>query len=650
MSLIRNIPLRLLIPLFIFVGFFSFNIYQYYTERTKTLAIIKESFLINARVMGDGLQQMVEYFWVRQDTGSISKVVSSYSAHLNVDKIIFMDASGKVIVASKKELEGSMWKYNSNIYGCVSENESVVCSFKVSGNGKEKAQLMIYFDFSEEINKISTVMLEKMMGQILFFGFIAIILYFVLQELIIKELYKIAIFIKTSQKGVTRTGLEVKGKNELETIKKGVNEAWETIWHLINMDYLTGIYNRRYLEAVYENDLKNQNLPVFMAMIDIDNFKNINDIFGHDTGDTLLKALADRLRKYAEDNGFYAGRFGGDEFIIMGTFEKEDQITATFQKVRKIISSKYEVHDVEFFITVSVGYSLTGSEHKPSFYHLLKECDIALYRGKETTKDTIVSFSKQQEEREKKKREILLQIKRGMENQEFYLVYQGIYEIEKSETIAYEALLRWQNQILGSVPPAEFIPYAEVSGYILELGRYVISRAIASIPLLKKPVHINLSARQFYDKGLIEFIDSECRKSGVPKEYLVLEITETQNVMLDEYIISQIKKLIREGYRISLDDFGTGYSNIILLSELKPDIIKIDMSIIKRVDTDEHAAKIVEAIVEMADTFGINVVAEGVDSESKVNRLRQLGVKTVQGFYFEKPRPLEEILSLSKSS
>lgn len=649
-TLIKSIPIRVLIPLIILLGFLTFSIFQYYLERSRTFESIRNSFLISARVMGDNIQQVIEYFWVRNDVESIRKIVATYSAHPNVEKIFFTDIQGRVIVSSLREMEGSVFSDVQKEQGCILTEDKITCSFEVEDAERNENNLLIYFDIQNEIKKANFLLLEKLLGNILLMGFMSVLLYLFLQKLVVYDLNKVAEFIKRSEKGITRSNLKVEGKNEIEIIKMGINEAWETIWKLINKDHLTEIFNRRYLELVYETEMRNEPSSLFMALVDLDNFKDINDLFGHDFGDELLKGIARRLVEFAEQEGALAGRFGGDEFIFMGRVSDEQSLEDMMQNLRRAVSGKYEVYGTEVLVSVSVGYTAAEGNDKPSFYQLLKECDIALYKGKETTKDTVVFFNREQEVSQKKKMEILLELKKGLEKGEFYLFYQGIYDAETSEASAYEALLRWENAVLGYVPPGEFIPYAEASGFIVELGKYVIWQAMQASLKLGKPVHINLSARQLYDTRLIEFVEETCERVGCLKSNIIFEITETQNVMLDDHLVYQAMELMLRGYSVALDDFGTGYSNILLLNELKPSMIKIDMSIVRRLETDPDSVKIVKAILEIAETLGIEVVAEGVDSQLKVERLSSLGVKKMQGFYFEKPRRLEEILSLSKSS
>ncbi|RMH81428.1 MAG: EAL domain-containing protein [Acidobacteria bacterium] len=307
---------------------------------------------------------------------------------------------------------------------------------------------------------------------------------------------------------------------------------------------------------------------------------------------------------------------------------------------------------MEFNISLSLGYTLVRGRN-PGFYQVYKECDIALYRGKGTTKNALILFRPQEEEQEHRKRQIVLGLKTAIERGEFFLVYQPIYDVELSQPIAYEALIRWYNKNLGLVSPGEFIPYAEATGLILELGRYVIDKAIKDSKRLNLPVHINLSARQLYDTSLPNYLESLTKMEELPPDKVVLEITESQDVLMDEYLTSQIKILQLMGFGVSLDDFGTGYSNIVLLNELRPKNLKIDMSIVRMLETpyeEKEAEAIIRAIVDIAKALTIDVVAEGVDSKLKKEKLYALGVNKMQGFYFGKPERLEVLLNLSNSS
>ena len=642
MRVLKNLPLRLVIPIFIILSFLLFNIFQFYLEKSKTFEAIKNTYVENAKIIGDSLQQTVEYFLVRQEKTLMEKVIVTYSAKEGVDYIAITDEKGKVLFSSRRGLKGFI---KVKTEGCETEGYRVFCYFPLVGPDKERDILVFAFNMEREIIKAEAMIYQKFILHIAFFGLATFLLYLLLGNLVVKETENILNFLKS---GDVRS-LKIEGKNEFAVIKKAIRDAWDTIWRLANTDHLTGLYNRRYMENIYPSMAEEGN--IIMAIIDLDNFKDVNDLFGHDFGDELLVQCSQRLKDVCDDEGFIAGRLGGDEFLILGVLPEGESPEEHIKRIKAKLSEKYSIKGIDVAITVSVGYSVVEGRNKPDFYELLKQCDIALYRGKLTTKNAIVRYSKEYEDREKRKRQVLLRIKDGLERGEFYLLYQPIYDVHTGKPIAYEALIRWENDYLGYVPPSEFIPYAEVSGLIVDIGRFVIRKAVEDIKRLKMPVHINLSARQLYDEGLIDYLKEVCEEHNVPRRMVIIELTESQNITMDSLLIAQILNIELEGFDISLDDFGTGYSNIQLLHEIRPKNLKIDMSIVKRLEQEsDDSEQIILALVELANALGIDVIAEGVDTETKVNKLMWLGVSKMQGFYFSKPVPLEVALSLTRSS
>ncbi|MCS7308308.1 MAG: bifunctional diguanylate cyclase/phosphodiesterase [Aquificaceae bacterium] len=546
-------------------------------------------------------------------------------------------------------MKGKTYYYPREIKGCSLRDVKIICVYELLDIAENKGFIYIVFNLEREFKEANAMLMKKLLLSFLALSISTYALYLFVEGLVIKELNQILSFINASSEGKNPAqSMPVEGKNEFSVIKKAINEAWKTIWKFANTDDLTGLYNRRKMKAIYEAELLSLNKPIFVALIDLDNFKDINDLFGHDFGDLVLVEFSKRLLKEARARNFYCGRFGGDEFILMGSFDEETSLRENLKSLKDSLSKGYKIGTVDINLTMSMGYVMEKDTKMP-FYEALKECDIALYRGKGTTRDTIVVFSKEEEEKEKRKSQVLLRMKSALEMGEFYLVYQPIFNVDTSSVIYYEALLRWTSPTLGEVSPAEFIEYAETSGFIIELGKFVIRRAVADSKKFGLPVSINISARQFYDTGFTEYLEGCIVEEKVDSDMLILEITETQNVIADELILSQVMKLKSKGFKISLDDFGAGYSNITLLNKLKPNVLKIDIQIIRGLEVGEESLTLVEAIVDMARAFGIEVVAEGVDSEKKVEKLKELGVKKMQGFYFARPERIENILGLSQS-
>lgn len=232
------------------------------------------------------------------------------------------------------------------------------------------------------------------------------------------------------------------------------------------------------------------------------------------------------------------------------------------------------------------------------------------------------------------------------ENREIFMVYQPIVDGGTGNIIAYEALVRWNSKKFGLVSPGDFIPYLETTGQITKVGKYILEEVIKSIPVLGKPVHVNVSSKQLFEKNLAEYINHLLMKNKLSSSMLVVEITETQEIPKDSVAIDNLLKLKDFGIGLSLDDFGTGYSNLYTISQLKPKSIKIDIYLIRDIDRDSSKLGVVKAIKDMADNLGINVVAEGVENENIRDILLSIGVNCMQGYFFDKPRKLEEIVGV----
>ncbi|MCS7171067.1 MAG: GGDEF domain-containing protein [Aquificaceae bacterium] len=322
MRLIKNIPIRILYPVFMFVGLFVLILFQYHTERSQTLDKIRLTYMDNAKIVGDNIQQILEFLLAKEHMEMVDKVIATYSAQENIELIALVDHRNVVVSSSKRELKGSIYDKPNKWKGCSMQDVRIVCIYKVLYAQNVEGAVHVVFNLEREFKEANLMLMKKFLLNVLVLSLITYILYLFTDSLIIKELDQILTFLKasSSKEGSTEK-MSGDGKNEFATIKRAINEAWETIWKLANTDHLTGLYNRRKMESLYEGELLNAKRPIFMALIDLDNFKDINDLFGHDFGDMLLVEFSKRLLEEGKKRGFYAGRFGGDEFLLMGEAE-----------------------------------------------------------------------------------------------------------------------------------------------------------------------------------------------------------------------------------------------------------------------------------------------------------------------------------------
>ncbi|MCX7759616.1 MAG: EAL domain-containing protein [Hydrogenothermaceae bacterium] len=224
------------------------------------------------------------------------------------------------------------------------------------------------------------------------------------------------------------------------------------------------------------------------------------------------------------------------------------------------------------------------------------------------------------------------------------MVYQPIVDYRTGQIISYESLVRWNSRSFGLVSPGDFIPYLETTGEIIKVGKYIIQEVTEAIPLIKKPIHVNISSKQLFEKDFADFVNNLLKEKGINSDMLYIEITETQDIPKDPIVFENLSKLSNFGIRTSLDDFGTGYSNLYTISQIKPKSIKIDIFLIRNIDKDTTSLNIVKAIKNMADAVGLEVIAEGVESKQIADILDEIGIHIMQGYYFSKPLKLEEIL------
>lgn len=416
------------------------------------------------------------------------------------------------------------------------------------------------------------------------------------------------------------------------------------IEHLAQHDALTKLPNRRQLQKELGNYIKlsnRKNEQFAVLFIDLDGFKNVNDDLGHDAGDTVLKIVSERLKECVRDTDIVA-RHGGDEFIILlsnvaDALALRSRLEHLVGEVGSPISWQSGENHYEAHIGASIGVAIYP-QHGKTTDTLLSSADEAMYLAKNNGKSTFRYYS--EELNASMKRRILLDhhLRFAIEKNEFELHLQPIVKVETGKPVAAEALLRWNNHLLGNISPEEFIPVAESCSYINDIGLWVLSQTL--FVMKKHPdlhVSINVSGKQLNNyrlKKAIEIAISECLLDA---EKLEIEITEgvllSESVEVDE----QLKSINNLGVQLSLDDFGTGYSSLSHLKRCPVKTLKIDQSFITDIPHDEDSNTMVRAIIAMAKGLNINVVAEGVETQEQWDFLKEHKCSLAQGYYFSKP-------------
>lgn len=421
-----------------------------------------------------------------------------------------------------------------------------------------------------------------------------------------------------------------------------------------NFDEITGLPNRalaldRLSQAISHSQREGDKIA--LMFIDLDHFKSINDTLGHNFGDRVLREAGARIRSClrAEDT---VARLGGDEFtvILSGLGEPTDAEPGA-KKILESFAPAFNMGDREVFLTPSIGITVSPDDGiEPA--HLMSNADSAMYQAKESGRNSFRFFTPELNEKARARLGMENQIRHAMEKGEFTLHYQPIIELHSGKIVAAEALLRWTNPELGAVGPDRFIPLAEEIGLIGSIGDWVLKTACRQADAWRRDglsparMSVNVSSRQFRGTALKEAVIKSINETNAIPGGLELEITENLLMADNPEITETVSKLRDLGVRLAVDDFGTGYSSLSYLRRFPVDSLKIDRSFVQDVTIDEGDAKLVEAIINMARSLNLEVVAEGVETDEQMEFLRVRGCDFAQGYYFSKPVPADEFARL----
>ncbi|KXI29473.1 diguanylate cyclase [Paraglaciecola hydrolytica] len=436
-----------------------------------------------------------------------------------------------------------------------------------------------------------------------------------------------------------------------------VQHSRSEIQHLAHHDILTNLPNRFYGEELFTQSLavcleKQQNLA--LLFIDLDNFKPVNDVLGHAAGDQLLEKLALRLSAVlAPDH--YLIRFGGDEFLLLAPFtNNRSQLDLLAKTLIQQCSFEFEILQNRVVISASLGIACAPKDGT-NFKNLCRKADIAMYKAKQDGRNTYHYYDESLDKVSDDKFKLLQLLRPAIKEKQFKLYYQPMVSLNTGEITIIEALLRWPQPNGNMIGPDLFIPLAESSGLINDLGKWVLQQACIYCAEQRRSgtsnlrIAVNLSVIQFKDGNLYNTVEAALHTAGLPPAALELELTESFLMDEREQIQKQLKALSELGITIAIDDFGTGYSNLGYLRNFNATTLKIDRSFITSLCSDEHDEQLVKAIINMAASLGLKTVAEGIEDEATLNKLIALGCDIGQGYYWSKPIPgdgLSELLRM----
>lgn len=425
----------------------------------------------------------------------------------------------------------------------------------------------------------------------------------------------------------------------------------QELLRMANHDALTGLPNRNLLHDRLEQAMHHvdrEQGKVALLFIDLDRLKTINDSLGHSVGDKIITEVSFRIPLCLRERDTIA-RLGGDEFVVvLFDVEKEEYVAQVAEKILRCIEKSITVDTHEFFVSASMGIAIYPEDGKNQD-ELLKNADTAMYQAKQAGRNTFRFYRREMNTLALSRLNMETQLRRALEKRELLLHYQPQVDLTSGRIVGVEALLRWQSKD-GLISPAEFIPLAEESGLIVPMGEWVLETACLQAVAWYQAgatairMAVNLSARQFVQQDMVEMVTRTLQKTGCKAHWLELEITESIIMARPEEAANTLKILAGMGVAISIDDFGTGYSSLAYLKRFPIHSLKIDRSFVLDIATDPDDASIVHAVIALAHSLNLQVVAEGVEDEAQLKFLREHDCDLVQGYYFYRPQLPDEVL------
>ncbi len=466
--------------------------------------------------------------------------------------------------------------------------------------------------------------------------------------------------IELSSMGIYQDESTPKKKTYLGTygVARDITErkmAEETINFQAYHDLLTNLPNRALLRdrlSLAITQAKREEEMLAVMFLDLDRFKNINDSLGHVIGDELLQQVSTRLKSCIREGDTLA-RFGGDEFTLLlpKIARGNEDVSKIAEKINEVLKEPFMIDNNELYVSASIGISIYPRDGT-NMDSLIKHADIAMYHVKDTGKNNYRFYSTDMTTPYFQNLSLETGIRKALDNDEFHLMYQPQINIKTGEIVGVEALLRWNHPEHGSITPAEFIPFAEETGMIVEIGHWVLRNACselkrwrdAGLPEIR--MSINMSARQLAEKTVVKHIAGLLKDYGLPGHCLEIEITENTIMSDMDSVIHKLKELSKRGIYIAIDDFGTGYSSLSYLHKLPIQTLKIDRAFIKEVNMKHAGNSIINTIVAMAKGLNLNVIAEGVETQQQLDYLQEIDCNEAQGFLFGKPLTADVIAQL----
>ncbi|MCV6622029.1 MAG: EAL domain-containing protein [Cellvibrionaceae bacterium] len=548
--------------------------------------------------------------------------------------------------------------YITNAEQAISEKGSLYFQFKLKLSDLDSISFNVpssYFDSVSKDLKARMVLLTL---------FFSLLTYLLLQSLVAKFITvpiadldaQLDELIRNKRKDI----LVEQGAGEVGRLARKFQELYVKLSNSYRQsfkqareDSLTGLANRvafnEMAARLFERD--QDTAAVYICYIDIDNFKYVNDKYGHEVGDRLLRAVSKRLSGIIEEHNLDGSRqvavfrLSGDEFVILAADCSKQEVYDCAESVLAVFKSGFAIDEETYPVTVSIGLAVSNGEL--SFSELMSNVDLAMYQAKKSGKNCISAYSEDLAQQHRRMQEIELELKSDSFERELQIYYMPIVDAQ-GKLCALEALLRWNSETLGPVPPDEFIPLAESIGAFEKIDLWVISRVFKDFSVLNNTlptvnrVSINISSAELNSLTFVDKLNRLAKYYRVVNQYYVLEVTETFASGSNEQVLDNLKGIRKLGFRTAIDDFGTGYTSLMQMLDYPVDVIKFDRSLIKRIGQQENA-ETARSLVNLCKLQGLFVVAEGIETKGQSDLFNEIGCDYQQGYFHGKPAPLESL-------
>ena len=589
------------------------------------------------------------YSFLINDQGNIvaHPEMSNTNSHLFYNYSSFFNFEYNFIDNIKNQEQGNL---------TFSENEKEKHAFyqTIPGtNGWKIISVLPQNYLQQSINRVNNIIIIISILTII----IAVILSFFLSNNIAKPIITLKNTFQKGASGNLNIRSEIDSNDEIGEAADSFNQMMDVIRDLSYNDSLTGLPNINYFKKELQNYLDNQeNEKLYLCAVGIDDFKSINDSYGHDVGDQILQKLADRLTNQVKANHLIS-RVGDEFYFFLKESEAETKIALEkrLDKILKNINNNYFINENLIHLKSSMGVSIYPDDSQ-KVNRLLKNASLAMHAVKKNSSDKMAFYSLNIDRSISEKKKLENQLASALKNEEFILHYQSFNNGETEKIVGFETLIRWQHPKKGLISPGVFIPLAEENGFIKDIGCWVLEKSCREIKELNDQfesdyyLSVNVSPEQFVAAGFISTVEKALQKSGLKAQNLELEITERTTVENIDYTIELLDQLNQLGIKTAIDDFGTGYSSLNYIKEFAINTLKIDKSFVDDFLQNINNRAIVNTIITLAHNLNLKVVAEGVETEAQAEQLKKFGCDIIQGYYYSHPAPLQDLISELKKA